>query len=218
MNRWTSTLALTIALLAPVPVAGLQLSVEVPEAMSSGPLDGRVLVLISTNDEREPRFQVSWGVDSAQVFGVDVDGLEPGGRVILDADTFGYPVHRLADLPAGEYWVQAVLHKYATFDRSDGHRVKLPASWAAGQQWNREPGNLFSVATKVWLDGAEEATVEFILSEEIPPLERPEDTEFIKHIEIRSKLLSDSGGATCTSALTCCCQTASTRTPKSASP
>ena len=35
---------------------------------------------------------------SAQGFGVDADGLEPGKPLVVDAKTFGYPVRSLANL------------------------------------------------------------------------------------------------------------------------
>lgn len=177
-----------------VPSFALEFSVRVADGLWVEPLDGRVLVLISGNDESEPRFQVSWGVDTAQVFGIDIEGLGKGAAAVVAADTFGYPVRELSDLPAGEYTVQAFLHRYDTFERADGHTVKLPGSWAAGQQWNREPGNLYSKPRRLTLDGSSSETHELVLDHEIDPVERPEDTEYVKHIEIRSKLLSDFWG------------------------
>ena len=55
-----------------------------------------------------------------------MEGLAPGEDAVLDGDVLGYPVDSVADIPRGEYWVQAVLHRYETFHRSDGHRLKLP--------------------------------------------------------------------------------------------
>ena len=62
----------------------------------------------------------------------------------VDAAAFGYPVRSLAQVKPGEYFVQALLHKYETFHRADGHVVKLPMDRGEGQQWNRAPGNLYS--------------------------------------------------------------------------
>ncbi len=183
------------ALSWPPSASALELSVGVAKELGlEEPLDGRVLVLIATDDEREPRFQVAWGVDTAQVFGVDVEELAGGARVGLGPDTFGYPVPRLGDLPPGEYFVQALLHRYDTFERGDGHTVKLPASWTAGQQWNREPGNLYSAPKKITLDGASDETVELVLNRSIDPVELPEDSEHIKHIQLRSERLSEFWG------------------------
>ncbi len=186
--------AVCLALSVPSSARALELSVRLSDKVGPGPFDGRVLVLIAADGEREPRFQVTWGVETAQVFGVDVDDLGPRGRAVLGADTFGYPVRRLGDLPAGEYYVQAVLHRYDTFARGDGHTVVLPASWAAGQQWNREPGNLYSEPQKMTLAGDADLSVELALTHAIEPVERPEDSEYVKHVEIRSQLLSEFWG------------------------
>jgi hypothetical protein len=64
--------------------------ISFPQEMSAMPLDGHILLLISNNNEREPRFQVSFMVQySQQVFGVDVDGLAPGASAVIDSSTLG---------------------------------------------------------------------------------------------------------------------------------
>lgn len=128
--------------------AGLQFAVSFPETSNKEPLDGRVLLLVSTDSAREPRFQISEDLNTQQVFGIDVEGLKPGQEAIVAADAFGYPVRSLAQVPRGEYTVQALLHRYETFKRSDGHTVKLPMDRGEGQQWNRAPGNLYSIPQK----------------------------------------------------------------------
>src|SRR5881296_2617457 len=90
--------------------AGLRFSVTFPASRSSTPLDGRLLVLISTDTTAEPRFQVSDNVTSAQVYGMDVDGWRPGAPAVVGAaGVFGYPIRNVADLPRGRYRVQALL-------------------------------------------------------------------------------------------------------------
>lgn len=185
---------LVLCLLVAAPAAGLEIAVAFDETARSEPIGGRLLVLIATDDESEPRFQVGWGVSTAQVFGVDVESLAPGERVRVDGGVFGYPVRSLDELPAGDYFVQALLHRYDTFERGDGHTVWLPASWEAGQRWNREPGNLLSTPRRVRLDPASDATVEIVLDSVIPPIEPPADTEYVKHVKIRSELLSEFWG------------------------
>ncbi len=177
--------------------AGPSVQVSVDPAVGAGPVDGRVILLLSTDDSEEPRFQVGAGVDAIQIFGVDVDGLAAGEAAMIDDSVFGYPIESLADLPAGRYWTQAVLHHYETFHRSDGHTVKLPMNRGAGQQWERAPGNLYSEPRWVdWPggDGGGTRAVALTLTEEIPPVEPPEDTEYVKHIRIRSELLSEFWG------------------------
>jgi len=191
-------LALPLGAHGPGPAGpGLTFAVATPDGAEA--LDGRVILLISPQgdpekDEPEPRFQVRSGVNAIQLFGVDVDGLAPGEAAVIDDDVFGYPHDSLANLPAGEYWVQAVLHRYETFRRADGHTVKLPMDRGEGQHWNRAPGNLYSTPMKMTLDPTAPRRVEILLDQIIPPIEPPEDTEWVKHIRIRSELLSDFWG------------------------
>src|ERR1039457_6216632 len=110
------------------------------------------------------------------MFGVDVDGLQPGQDARVDERAFGYPVRSLADLKPGEYYVQAVLHRYETFHRADGHTVKLPMDRGEGQHWNLAPGNLYSKPLKIHLAGVTGAPVRIVLDREIPPIPAPPDT------------------------------------------
>jgi hypothetical protein len=155
-----------------------------------GPFDGRLLVLISTDSTAEPRFQINDGPKTQQAFGVNVEGWKAGQAMMVDRNAFGYPRASLNDLPRGEYWVQALLHKYETFHRSDGHTVKLPMDRGEGQQWNRAPGNLFSKPRRVLIDPTTQRTISITLDQEIPPIESPKDTKYIKHVKIRSERLS----------------------------
>jgi hypothetical protein len=161
--------------------------ISFPESSSKDSLDGRLLLLISTND-KEPRFQISEDLTTQQVFGVDVDGWKSGQTKVVDRNAFGYPVRSLAQLPAGEYWVQALLHKYETFRRSDGHTVKLPMDRGEGQQWSRAPGNLYSTPKKMRIDSG--AKIVLTLDKIIPPIVPPKDTKYVKHITIQSERLT----------------------------
>ncbi len=119
--------------------------VRVGAGLAQQPIDGRLLLLMSKDSSREPRFQVSMtSLSSAQVFGLDVEGLKAGDERTFDAAVLGYPIESLADLPPGEYTVQALLHKYEDLQLSTGHTVKLPMDRGEGQQWSRAPGNLYS--------------------------------------------------------------------------
>src|SRR5215211_7693135 len=79
---------------------------------------------------------VSEDLTTQQVFGIDVDAWKPGEAKTVDQGAFGYPVRSLSEIKPGEYWVQALLHRYETFKRSDGHTVKLPMDRGEGQQWS----------------------------------------------------------------------------------
>ena len=173
-----------------VSLAKPQFDISFPASASKDGLDGRLLLLLSTNNESEPRFQISDDLNTQQVFGIDVDGWKPGDTATIDASAFGYPRRSLSDVPAGEYWVQALLHRYETFHRSDGHTVKLPMDRGEGQQWNRAPGNLYSTPQKVKVDPQSEGTIKLSLDKIIPPIEPPKDTKYVKHIRIQSERLT----------------------------
>ena len=162
----------------------------------SGPLDGRVILLIAPADtESEPRFQLrSEPARSAQGFGIDVEGWQPGEVAVIHGTTFGHPIEELADLPAGEYSVQAVLNVYETFELATGHTVSLPPDRGEGQQWNRKPGNLYSAPKTVRVDASRGETIEITLDQVMPEIEAPEDTKYIRHIRMRSELLSEFWG------------------------
>ena len=156
--------------------------------------DGRLLLMLSTDPSAEPRFQISDGPNTQLVFGIDVEDWTPGEQVHFGPEAFGYPIESLSDVPAGEYYVQALLHVYETFERADGHTVKLPMDNGEGQQWNRSPGNLLSEPLKINFDPQSGASNVLTLNEVIPPIAEPEDSKYIKHIKIRSELLSEFWG------------------------
>ena len=170
--------------------ARLRFGISFPQEQGAEPMDGRLLLIISTNGESEPRLQISDDADTQQIFGIDVDGLKPGAEAVVDGSVFGYPRKSLAEIPPGEYHVQALLHRYETFHRSDGHTVKLPMDRGEGQRWNLAPGNLYSTPKKVALDPSRTDLVSIALDKVIPPIDPPEDTRYIKHIRMQSELLT----------------------------
>ena len=95
----------------------------------------------------------------------------------------------LRDVKPGEYFVQAVFHRYETFHRADGHTVKLPMDRGEGQHWNIAPGNLYSRPAKITI-GPDTRRTLLVLDQEIPPIAPPADTKYIRHIKIKSEVLS----------------------------
>ena len=162
--------------------------VKFAAAARSEAVDGRLIVIVSKSSEGEPRSHVGMGLDTAQIFGMDVDGWKPGELVRMDGSTPGDPLRTLADLAPGKYTVQAVLNVYETFHRADGHVLKLHMDHGEGQQWNRSPGNLFSKPQSVEI-GAD-SVVPIELTEVIPPIEAPKDTKYIRHMSVQSALLT----------------------------
>lgn len=161
--------------------------------MSADSLEGRLVLILSEDSAAEPRFQLSDGPGSQLAFGVDVEGWAPGEIATVDASAFGYPIPSLASVPPERYRVQALLNRYETFRRADGHVVSLPPDRGEGQRWNRKPGNLLSEPR--WIDvGTTGRSIDIVLETKIPPLPEPEETEWIRHVRIRSGLLSEFWG------------------------
>lgn len=194
---------------AVAPPAMLTFSIAFDATVHQGKLDGRVLLFIAA-DERgrpahfssdpsgvrlattmpEPRFLTSDFDNTSQIFGVDAEQLTPGTGAVINAATLGYPLEQLGQLPPGEYWVQGMLHIYETFTRGDGKVVKLPMDRGEGQQWATAPGNLYSEPVKMRLDPASPDTVRIVLDKKNPPIEPAKDTKYVKHIRMKSELLS----------------------------
>ncbi len=186
------------ALVVPLSVAaqGVRFAVSFSEERSAEPdnLDGRLLLMISNDPSQEPRFQISDGLTTQLIFGIDVDGLAPGENAIFDGSVLGYPIDSLNDIPPGRYRVQALLHKYETFHRADGHVVKLPMDRGEGQHWNRAPGNLYNEPVEVRIDAEKDETIAIVMDRAIPPIADPPTTKYIKHVEIQSRLLTEFWG------------------------
>ncbi len=170
------------------------ISVTFSDSVSSNPVDGRLLLMLSTDTEKEPRFQISDGLHTQLIYGMNVEGMKAGELQTFDSEIFGYPYPSLSEVPPGVYQVQALLHVYETFQLATGQTVKLPMDNGEGQQWNRSPGNLFSKPFQMTVTetGIEAATV--TMDQVIPPLPEPADTEWIKHIKIKSEKLSEFWG------------------------
>jgi Putative esterase len=219
MKTLISLLAITSIVMSPALAAdkktsgkpsGLRFEISFPQQMSAAPLDGHVLLLISNNNGEEPRFQISFmTAQSQQMFGVDVDGLAPGALATVDTSTLGYPAESLNEVPAGDYWVQAVLNIYETFHLGDGRTLKLPPDKGEGQHWQVKPGNLYSKPQKMHLDPKLPQKVSISLTEKIPAVEdepkvvdqivgwsgandehKIEDNKWVKHVRIESALLT----------------------------
>ncbi len=170
------------------------------------PVDGRLFVVISSSDEREPRLQT--GVSGVPFWGIDVAGVQAGDVVILaagDEDVRGYPFEGVAALPEGEFYVQALLSVYTTFERSDGHTVSIHLNSGAGQNQWRAPGNAISDVSRVRFDPKNNGAARLVIDQIIQPANplpeggtlqqgNPLDSDRVKFVKIRSELLSDFWG------------------------
>jgi len=173
---------------------GQTFRVNIDKSLNQPELDGRLLLLLSKNNEAEPRFQIGDGAHTQLVFGTDIENWKPGTSQLIDVEAIGYPLERLKDVPAGDYYVQVLLHKYETFHLKTGQTVKLPMDRGEGQHWNIAPGNIYSEPVKIHFDPAKANEIQLNISKIIEAIPQPVDTKYIKHIKIQSKLLTEFWG------------------------
>ena len=171
--------------------AGPRFEVTFAASARPQPITGRVFVMLSRRDTPEPRLQASnWRATETPFFAVDVNQLAPGRIAVIDESTLGYPLRSLQDVPAHDYYVQAMVNVYTEFHRADGHTIWAHMDQWEGQRFDRSPGNLYSPIQKVHLDPAGGYTVKIELDHVIPPVVVPSDTAWVKRVKIQSALLT----------------------------
>lgn len=167
---------------------GTKFAVSFDTSVREQPTSGRILLLLSRSKQFAP------GENGTPIFGINVDDLNPGENAIIDADVRGYPVSSLENIPAGDYYVQAYLNVYTTFHRSDGYTVKLHKPQRDGHNWRRTPGNLFSTPKKVHYNPTDGSTISITMDQVLPPIPEFQETEWVKYVRIKSKLLTEFWG------------------------
>ena len=173
---------------------GLKFTISFTQEMSDQAQDGRLMLLLANNDKTEPKNQINFGLDTQLAFGVDVEGMKPGQEIIVDASAFGFPAKSIKDIPAGDYFVQALINRYETFHLKSGKTVKLPPDQGEGQQWNSKPGNFYNRPFKMTIDPTKSEVIKIVMDQKIPPIKEPKDSKYVKHIKIESKMLSEFWG------------------------
>ena len=172
-----SVLALSVAILAAVVLHGqagpsLRFEVTLDPSLPAQP-SGRLLVVIASGDRIEPRRLIGrTGRNATPTVGVDVPALAPGDSAMLDATATAFPIESLTDLPAREYYVQAVLNT--------NQDLRSPGA----------PGDLYSEPVPVALDPARSEPVRLTLTRRVADEELPADDEYLRFVKIPSDLLT----------------------------
>jgi len=159
-------------------VAGRRLSfaVRVAKVLESRlQPSGRLFVILSARSEPEPRFGPGWAGPGAEpFFARDVRHWRRGGVETLGPDAIGFPPRRLAELPAGAYFAQA-LYETNSID---------PSLNAAG--------NLVSKPRAIVVpESSGSRRYPLVLDRVLPKVPAPAETRLLKVVRIRSRLLSD---------------------------
>ncbi len=152
--------------------APLQFEVRLAEKLTNAPDAGRLFVILSRTNSPEPRLALGeGGVETPAALSQDVTGLKAGAVKVLDETAFGYPT-RLAAVPPGEYYAQALLDATTEVRQLNG------------------PGNLYGDCVRCRLDPFQAAPVRLQLTEQVPAEQIPADTAQIKFLKIQSQLLT----------------------------
>jgi hypothetical protein len=168
----------------------LRFEIAVPSGAHAAPITGRVFIILSRHASNDLREDIGSWAQETPFFGADVSALAPGNAATIDTNTLGYPLKSLREIPAGDYYVQALVNVYTEFHRSDGHAVWAHMDQWEGQQFNQSPGNLYSDVQKVHLDPATGYAVHLQADHVIPAIKMQPDTKWVKRIKLQSKLLS----------------------------
>src|SRR5258705_830986 len=159
----------------------LRFIVSFPTNVHSQPVNGRVLLFLSKSGASEPRLAGMFSMNPQPVFAIDVTNLAPGAPVVFapdrfrDPDALAFP-GRLDRLEAGAYRAQALID----LDNST-------------RDFNADPGNLYSRAVRCELHGSRGGSIELSADRAITN-KPPKDTDWVKLVEIRSRLLSEFHG------------------------
>ena len=174
--------------------AGIRFAVSVPASVRGEALTGRVFVAIAPGNDQEPRIAAynSARQRDARVpfFAADIDQLAAGRPVVVDRSAIGFPYPSLDRLPAGDYWIQAIVNVYTRFPRADGHTVWAHMDQWEGQRWAFAPGNLYSKSVRVHLDPRRPSLTRLVLDQVVPPIQVPADDKWVKRIKIKSDILT----------------------------
>ena len=194
INLFKTICYLSILLLNGFELSAQMFNVKINNNLHTENFDGRLLLLFSNNNAAEPRFQISDALTTQIILGKNVDQWAIGSTQSIAEEAYGFPKERLSQIPAGDYYVQVLLHKYETFHLKNGKVVKLPMDRGEGQHWNLAPGNIYSKPIKIHFDPKNTEVVQLTIDQIIPPIIEPTDSKYIKHIKIQSKLLTEFWG------------------------
>ena len=151
----------------------LRFEITMAQGLTSSPQNGRLFIIIGASDRSEPRLAIgNTGKNAPPLLARDVKYFAPGVTARIDRSAAIFPIEDLSELPAGDYFVQAL------FDSN----IDLKSVNA--------PGNLYSKVQKVNLDVTRDRAVKLELTEKVADETLPAETEYLKYVKLRSELLS----------------------------
>ncbi len=145
--------------------------VKLSADIAKTPITGRLYVFLTTNAQKPPIQGPNW-FGPEPFLALDVQAMEPGQAILVGKNADCFPKD-VGAIPKAKYRVQAILdHDFYYPEPSVG------------------PGNFLSGIVE-WDSGSDErTTVELTLDQVVPEIEYV-DTERVKFVQNKSKLLSD---------------------------
>lgn len=166
-----SQLVALLALLHQVPASAQSISMAV-DADGKVPTDGRLFIALSQDADREPRFYPARPQSRTEaLFGLDVNDWD-GGAVDM-GDAIGYPLASIAELPPGQWRVQALYDTNTILSDLNA------------------PGNRYSDVVEFDWDGEGDETLTLTVKHTVPPEVVPDDDGLVRYFRYRSDLLSE---------------------------
>lgn len=186
MGKFIATISILLFTFCLCGQTQLKVNVSYPD-----PTEGRLILMISNDFSTEPRFQITDDVRSQVAAGVNIYEKSVSTSVTFShKDQVLYPINKWEDLPEGEYQVQALINRYESFNLSTGHTVQLPPDMGEGQHWNTKPLNIYCQPVKIHLKKGAVTEVNLLLDQYIAPLSEPKNTQWVRHIKMKSEKLS----------------------------
>ena len=174
----------------PAASSKLRFDVSFIPQIHDGPITGRAFVMVTRSIDKVPEPRLQIGRTGVPFFGRDVERLQPEKIVSIDGGDLGTPLDSINDIPAGDYFVQAVVTVYSEFRRADGHVLWMHDDQWEGQRWSRSPGTLYSAVEKVHIDPTAGGVIKLVATNSVPPVNVPPDTKYVKRIKLQSPMLT----------------------------
>jgi S-formylglutathione hydrolase FrmB len=168
---------------APPPPSHIEVTVSA--SAHAGPLTGRLVVFIAKDSTPEPR--LGRFLTGPAMFGADINELKAGQVAIITDTSASYPT-TLSALPQGDYYAQAVVNVYTQVHRADGHTIWVHLNDGRVEFFNTAKGNLYSDVQRVHVGGG--GAIHLTVNHIMPGATREPDTEWLKHVQIQSAMLT----------------------------
>lgn len=134
---------------------------------------GRLFVVFTQEEEIEPRLAIGdepAPINASPFFAVDLENWN-GDAIKFEPDA-GFPLQSLSELKDGQWRAQALLDRNDVLSDLDS------------------PGNYYSLPQTTEIS-ANTSSLSFTLTETVPEETLPSDTDLLKHVRIKSDLLSE---------------------------